>query len=122
MLHINSKSIVEKAQIGNLNFSSIFSELITAASVCEYYASDVFYDLQSIEKSINNAENAVFYLGYRASGVDGKSFVRSRLAENEFYRYIKLYRLEISVSDDDITVELKRVDEYTAYKELCKEG
>ena len=121
MLHINSKPITKKAQIGNLNPSSIFSELITAATVCEYYASDLFYDLKAIEKAIENVENAVFYLGYRASGVDGRSFVRSRLAENENYRYIKLYRLEISVSDN-ITVELKRVDEYTAYNELCEEG
>lgn len=122
MLHINSKPITEKAQLGNLNLSSIFSELITAAAVCEYYASDLFYDLKAIEKAIENAENAIFYIGFRNLGVDGKNFVKSRLAENEYYKYIRLYRLEISVSDGDITAKLKRVDEYTAYEELCEEG
>ena len=122
MLHINSKPIVEKAQIGYLNYSSIFSELIHSASVCEYYASDVFIDLQTIEKAINEAENIVFYLGYRDSGVDGKTFVKSRLSENRYYEYIRLYRLEISSDGEYITAELKRVSTYDAYKELCEEG
>lgn len=121
MLHINSKPITEKAQIGYLNYSSIFSELIHAASVCEYYASDVFISLQSIEKAIKEAENYVFYLGYRNSGVDGNSYVKSQLSENRYYKYIRLYRLEISSDGEYITVELKRIDEYDARKELCEE-
>lgn len=121
MLHISSKPITEKAQIGCLNYSSIFSELIHAAIVCEYYASDVFIDLQSIEKAIKEAENRVFYLGYRDSGVDGNIFVKSRLSQNRNYEYIRLYKLEISVDDGYITVELKRVSNYDAHKELCEE-
>ena len=121
MLHINSKPITEKAQIGYLNYSSIFSELIHAAIVCEYYASDVFIDLQTIEKAINEAENIVYFLGYRDSGVDGRTFVKSRLSENKYYEYIRLYRLEISVRGEYITAELKRVSTYDAYKELCEE-
>ena len=121
MLHTSSKPIREKAQIGCLNYSSIFSELIHAAIVCEYFASDIFIDLQTIEKVIKEAENRVFYLGYRDSGVDGKLFVKSRLEQNRYYNYIRLYRLEISVDDGDITAELKRVSEYDAYKELIEE-
>lgn len=121
MLHINSKPITEKAQIGYLNYSSIFSELIHSASVCEYFASDIFIDLQMIEKVIKEAENRVFYLGYRDSGVDGKLFVKSRLEQNRYYKYIRLYRLEISVADGEISAELKRITEYDAYKELIEE-
>ena len=121
MLHICSKPITEKAQIGCLNYSSIFSELIHAAIVCEYFASDVFIDLQTIEKVIKEAENRVFYLGYRNSGVDGNLFVKSRLEGNRYYEYIRLYRLEISVDDEYISAELKRVSEYDAYKELIEE-
>ena len=119
MLHITSKPITEKAQIGCLNYSPIFSELIHAAIVCEYYASDVFIDLQSIEKAIKEAENRVFYLGYRDSGVDGNTFVKSRLSQNRNYEYIRLYKLEISVDDGYITAELKRVSNYDARRELC---
>lgn len=119
MLHINSKPITEKAQIGCLNYSSIFSELIHAAIVCEYYASDVFIDLQSIKKAIKEAENRVFYLGYRERGVDGNTFVKSRLSQNRNYEYIRLYKLEISVDDGYITAELKRVSNYDTRRELC---
>lgn len=118
MLHINSKPITEKAQIGCLNYSSIFSELIHAASVCEYYASDIFIDLKSIEKSINEAENKVYYIGYRDYGVDGNTFIASRLRENSRYEYIRLYRLEISVDSGYITVELKRTSNYDICREL----
>lgn len=121
MLHTCSKPITEKAQIDCLNYSSIFSELIHAAIVCEYFASDVFIDLKQIECAITGAENKVFYLGYRDSGVDGNSFVKSRLSENRYYGYIRLYRLEISVRGEYITAELKRVSNYDAYKELCEE-
>lgn len=121
MLHVNSKPIREKAQIGCLNYSSIFSELIHAAIVCEYFASDVFIDLQTIEKVIKEAENRVFFIGFRDSGVDGKFFVKSRLESDKYYKYIRLYRLEISVDDGDISAELKRVSEYDAYKELIEE-
>lgn len=118
----NNKSIAYwSGCIGYLNYSSIFSELIHAASVCEYYASDVFIDLKRIECAITGAENKVFYLGYRNSGVDGNTFVKSRLSENRYYEYIRLYRLEISVDDGYITAELKRVSEYDAYKELGEE-
>lgn len=121
MLHTCSKPITEKAQIGYLNYSSIFSELIHAASVCEYYASDVFIDLKQIECAITGAENKVFYLGYRNMGVDGNTFVKSRLSENRYYEYIRLYRLEISSDGEYITVELKRVTSYDVYEELCEE-
>lgn len=121
MLHTCSKPITEKAQIGYLNYTSIFSELIHAAIVCEHYASDVFIDLQSIEKAIKEAENRVFYLGYRSCGVDGRTFIKSRLSENRYYEYIRLYRLEISVDDGYIKAELKRVTNYDAHKELCEE-
>lgn len=121
MLHINSKPITGKAQKGCLNYSSIFTELIHSASVCEYFASDIFIDLKGIEQTIINAENGVFYLGYRNSGVDGNSFVKCRLTENEHYEYIRLYRLEISVDGEYISVELKRVSGYDARKELCND-
>ena len=121
MLHISSKPIMEKAQIDYLNYSSIFSELIHAAMVCEYFASDVFIDLKRIECAITGAENKVFYLGYRNSGIDGNTFVKSRLSENRYYEYIRLYRLEISSDGEYITVELKRVSNYDAHKELCEE-
>ena len=120
MLHITSKPMVANYQIGNCNYSSIFSELIQAASVCEYYASDIFIDLKAIEQSIIDVENKVYFIGYRDSGVDGNTFIKSRLEQNPHYNYIRLYRLEITSDDYSINVELKRVHESDAIAELNK--
>ena len=118
MLHICSKPILEKAQIDCLNYSSIFTELIQAASVCEYYSSDIYYDLKAIECAITGCENRVFFIGYRDNGIDGNTFIKSRFKENPHYKYIRLYRLEITCDGDYISAELKRVTEYDAQGEL----
>lgn len=120
------KSIKETAQIGNLNISSIFSELIQAAGMgCESFASDLFYDLTAINNAIESAEEKVFYIGIRIYGVDGASFIRSRLNRKSCNYspncYLKLYRLSVSVENEKMTVLLERIDEYEAKKALVKE-
>lgn len=107
----------------NLNFSDIFSELIQAAGMgCEYYASDLFYDLLEIRNAMENFESRVFFIGIRSSGVDGNNFIKSRLKDNPYtYEYIKLYRLELITTDDRQTLEIKRVGNYDVRKELCEE-
>ena len=111
--------------VNNINCSDIFSELIQAAGMgCEYYASDLFYDLVTIRDYVDNNKSGVFYIGIRDMGVDGNSFIKSRLNKGscnyEPNCYIKLYRLEIIVTEKEITMELKREDERTAFKELCE--
>lgn len=106
----------------NINFSDIFTELIQAAGMgCEYYASDLYYTLTAIEKIIKNFESDVLYIGIRDSGVDGNSFVKSRLENSSVYRtnnYIKIYRLEIKSYNDLQTMELLRVSEQDVRSEL----
>lgn len=106
----------------NINFSDIFTELIQAAGMgCEYYASDMFYELAEIHKSIQNFDSKVFYIGIRDSGVDGNTFVKSRLENSSTYgtgNYIKMYRLEIKTDETSQTVELSRTSEYDVRKEL----
>ena len=107
----------------NLNYSDIFSELIQAAGMgCEYYASDLFYDLVAIRDAVENLESRVFFIGIRSSGVDGNNFIKSRLKDNPYtYEYIKLYRLELITTDNRQTLEIKRADRYDVRNELCKE-
>lgn len=111
--------------VNNINYSDIFSELIQAAGMgCEYYASDLFYDLVAIREYVENNKSGIFYIGIRDMGVDGNSFIKSRLTKGgcnyEPNCYIKLYRLEIIVTEKEIIMELKREDERTAYNELCE--
>lgn len=109
----------------DINTSDIFSELIQAAGLgCEYYASDMYIELKSIDNAVENCENCVRYIGIRDSGVDGNSFIKCRLQNAATYgtnNYIKLYRLEIICNDRDIVMELTRASESDAKKELCKE-
>lgn len=116
-------SCYEGKMVTNINYSSIFTELIQAAGMgCEYFASDIFIDLKAIEKAVENLESGVFYLGIRDSGVDGNTFIECRLRNTATYGtnyYIKLYRLEIVTTEDSMSMELRRTDEYEAKKELC---
>ncbi len=106
----------------NINFSDIFTELIQAAGMgCEYFASDMFYDLTEIYKAIQNLDSKVFYIGIRDSGVDGTLYIKSRLENSSVYgsnNYIKLYRCEVKTNENSQTVELVRISEYDIRKEL----
>lgn len=120
------KTIKETNKIGNLNISGIFHELIQAAGMgCESFASDLFYDLTAIYSAIQFAEEKVFYIGIRTNGVDGESFIRNRLDRNNCNYspncYLKLYRLSVSVENEEMTVLLERISEYDARKALVKE-
>lgn len=119
------RTIKETNKIGNLNISGIFSELIQAAGMgCENFASDLFYDLNAIYSAIQFAEEKVFYIGIRTNGVDGESFIRNRLDRNNCNYspncYLKLYRLSVSVENEEMTVLLERISEYDAKEALVK--
>lgn len=131
MLHYGKKITCEGQiyndgvkRVSNINYSDIFTELIQATGMaCEYYASDLFYTLEVIKHSIDSLSNDIFYIGIRDSGVDGNTFVKSRLENSSTYgtnNYIKLYRLEIRIAEDSMTMELLRTDEYDTRKELIK--
>lgn len=123
MLHIGQK-IVCTGQVyedwcnggkltHNMNYSDVFTELIQAAGTgCEYYASDLFYDLEQIKDKVDNLEDFVIFIGIRTHGVDHTYFVKERINKQscsyEPNCYIKLYRLEIKVStaDKHISMEL----------------
>lgn len=106
-----------------INYSSITSELIKAAgTLCEDYASDVYYDLQLLETWVKELRSELTFIGIRNSGVDGYNFVKCRLENSATYganNYIRLYRLETWMPDDKTyMIELRRIDEYDAKKEL----
>ena len=120
------RTIKETNKIGNLNISGIFSELIQAAGMgCEAFASDLFYDLNAIYSAIQFAEEKVFYVGIRTNGVDGESFIRNRLDRNNCNYspncYLKIYRISVSVENEEMTALLERISEYEARKALVKE-
>ena len=82
------ESIENEAWLTSLkdcNFSTEWSRLINEAGRwCESYASDILIDFETIEAYLGQlangeeSEGREFWFGFRQSGVDGLSFIRSR--------------------------------------------
>ena len=82
------------SEIQNCNFSSEWSRLINEAGRwCESYASDILIDFESIKaylerlKNGEESEGREFWFGFRQSGVDGLSFIKSR-TEREYASHV----------------------------------
>lgn len=101
----------------NINISSIIDTVITnAGRFCERYASDILFDLNTLNDIIENydptspAEHIICF-GIRKNGVDGNSFLESRI-KNDFrnnpYRISEYYRkiLAVHVFFDEENSEL----------------
>ena len=95
-----SAQCVEKRPYGmefrmDANLSSEFSELIKQAGRCNRYASDLIYDINNVNESLETwtGEKTLFVFGFRRDGVDGNSFVLSRVNNEckEIYNIHKLY-------------------------------
>lgn len=100
----------------DINYSSILTKLIQECGrLCERYASDLFIDWSSIKEKIENKtlEISTYLFGIRENGVDHNAFVLSRYennGKNAMYEYRKIYRLDITVDDGDIEMELYEID------------
>lgn len=109
----------------DVNYSSIFTELIQAVGcLCEFYASDLYFELRDIEKCVNCLDTDVLFIGIRKNGVDGNDFISKRIDKNNINYspniYIKMYRLETKIEENCYIMELKRIFESDAIAELCK--
>lgn len=93
----------ERGEIRNgnvdINLSTGFTWLIQSAGQCRFYASDLLYDIESINDAIQscmyaiNAEDytfeRVFYLGFREMGVDGNTFIANKIGPDSCYCSVK---------------------------------
>ena len=99
-----------------INYSSILTKLIQECGrLCESYASDLFIDWSTIDKKLQEKtlETSVHLFGIREMGVDHNEFILSRYNNYGYharYEYRKMYRLNIIVDGDSITMELYEID------------
>ena len=111
-----STVIKETGRNWDINYSSILTKLIQECGrLCERYASDLFIDWSSIEGQIKDRclETSTRLFGIRENGVDHNTFVLSRYennGRNARHEYRKIYRLDITVDNGDITMELYEID------------
>lgn len=105
----------------DINYSFILTKLIQECGrLCESYASDLFVTWNIIEQKLKEKtmETSVYLFGIRETGVDHNEFIISRYNNNGYhakYEYRKMYRLNIVVEDEIITMELYEIER--PYKE-----
>ena len=97
----------------DVNYSSILSCLIQQAGRwCEHYASDLFIDWKSIDKSLDDGSMRTkqYLFGFRQSGVDGNTYVTARyMADPHDEEYRAVWVLDIQTVEDNITMRLGRI-------------
>ena len=76
------------------NISDFFTRLIKDAARCNSYSSDVYYDLRKIDDALRNYKSGEpfepIFIGFRRHGVDGNSFILSRL-DGDYHRAYREY-------------------------------
>ena len=98
----------------DVNYSSILSRLIVeAGKFCEDHSSDLFISWSMIEKELHDMNycGGVYLFGFRQYGVDHSEFVLNRYDNyGKFakYEYRSLWKLEIMIKNDEITMKLGR--------------
>lgn len=112
----------EQTNSNNINLSSIETILIqNAGRFCEFYASDVLYDIQAMHeftKDVKTNDEQIFIFAMRNSGIDGCSFLTSRIEDTtsrtDFYKlihdyYRKILAVKITKKDGYIKAEIKDI-------------
>lgn len=97
-----------------LNLSGIWNLLIKEAAKCESFASDLLYDYETVQKNLEDIQHGGSdgfekWFGFRDYGVDGNSFVKSRIENCRYisdirHEYNALYKLTVQ-ADQESTCE-----------------
>ena len=85
-----------------INMSSIYTKLIQEAGrYCDFYASDLLFDIDKIHELIQSGESGTVYIGFRDSGVDGNQYISVKEPSAISSEYHAIYRVEIKQTEDD---------------------
>ena len=103
----------------NVNLSSEFTELIKQAARCNRYSSDILYDIGSVNDAMETwtGEKTLFVFGFRRDGVDGNSFVLSRV-NNECKNIYNIHNLYFAI----YFMEVKEDADYSSFYEVETNG
>lgn len=96
--------------------SNVWNVLIErVGKLCDYYRSDLVYDIQTVMKYMNEKEDFSYLFGLRESGVDSYSFIQSRVGE---HCYREMWRLDVTFIPEmygryDVSAQLYKIYEPT---------
>jgi len=116
---------------GTLDWSHIQSELIIGTGrFCDYNANDIFDDLMSIQKKINERKlkTETIWFGFRDCGIDHETTIRDTLLnpkEYGFSPYREIWKLEIIAAYKkyhSIYMELSKATSEEIEEMLGREG
>ncbi len=103
------KLIEDRGMRHLINLSSTFTLLIQTAGKCEFYSSDILYDIEDIKQAVETVQlgkSINLYLGFRMSGVDHTAFVYNSPRD----KYMKLLEVVVSCYEPEyISVEVNRL-------------
>lgn len=87
-----------EAKTYKCNFSNVFSRLIKeAGSMCDYYASDILFDIERIKSALNGKQEPIF-IAFRSHGVDSNTLIAIRGWDYEGYKSI--FKVEFQEEDN----------------------
>lgn len=93
----------------NYDQSDVFCRLIKDAARCNRFNSDIFYDMNIIDRRMREFVSAdkfdPIWIGFRKNGVDGTEFVLHRVRNAYVYgemskNYFALYSITVEKKDD----------------------
>lgn len=95
-------------KFNGINLSSEVSYLIKeAGATCEYYASDLYYDLKTLYRDLQEEsvlfekDDYLWVIGIRTMGCDHDYFIASRFANNQgASNYESIYAIKVSRDED----------------------
>lgn len=101
----------------SINYSRILTELIqTTGRFCEYFASDLFIDWQTVmeEFDADELEDSMYLFGIRQNGVDHLPWVINRYNNRTENEYRAVYRLKVEYQYEEgygyeVTMTLDRI-------------
>lgn len=102
-----------------VNLSSEFSELIRQATRCNRFSDDIIYGIENVKDAMETwtGEKRLFAFGFRRDGVDGNSFVLSRV-NNECEKLYKIHDKYFAI----YFVEVKEDEGYTDFYKVVTDG
>ena len=120
--HIENHAIYANGgfYIDEVFFVEMFRDLMQSlVDYCKHYPVDVLYDVERVRECLRHPADVdgvyTFYFGIRENGVDGRTFVESRLKEAEKYGddfpYKAMYKMVIDCAGfEGATVTMYTLD------------
>lgn len=86
-----------------VNMSTIYTQLIREAARCNRYASDLVYDIESINEMFKTSNFETRIIAFRKDGVDENNFVKSGTdgdTNNIYKMYFAIYFIKVEADKD----------------------